>query len=936
MTCITVKVEAAKGRLSMNHVIYFGDPDGDRHDLVGGKAVNLAQLVAAGLRVPGGFTISTLAYAAALEQSGIGRSVCDLADRLDFDNLEAVEKASEKIRAMVVGIDLPQRLAEEIATACAEFGDDVQWAVRSSGTAEDTAEASFAGMHDTFLHISGAERVIDAVRRCWASMWSARALSYRRNNGFDNHSARIAVVIQKMVDAEVSGVMFTANPLNARTDEMVVNASYGLGEAIVSGSVNPDEFIVDAGTLKVKTARLGSKHEKIIRDPDAPSGTVTVTIPEADRARACLDDDQLAELAELGRAVTRHYEGLPQDVEWAYCDGQFHLLQARPITGVEFTWTEGFNDWQTVPERDDSLWTFKYAEQFWTGGITPLFYSVRARECHVGMVKTNERAGFEDLIDIRVFKYKHGTVYWNVDSDEARARYVLPRFARPGAATLVPPEMLERTLNEPLDVVRWLKAMVSFNSSPILAFHKWKKYVWEKYVFNEEAIAKATGLSEVALRRLSDDELWNYERSLQDLAIKFMDPLWVGAWTVAVMCSTLHASLVAKYYKGSNALIWQELISGLPANLQSQENHAFYELTEHIRKSDLLMKTYKENEGAEFFAELKNSEEGRSFLEQYHEFLRNHGHRGHADRDLYFKRRADEPRIDYEAFRLHLQVPDPVSPAEVEKRVVDKRELAVAEVMEHLGKGAFGPVKQKLFQLLQDEVIQFLVLREDWRHFIDRISYAKRKAFLEVGRRCVERGGLVDIDDCFFLGERELFETLKDTESKRLTQAKIAARRAQFERMESRTFSPPTFLRGDTPIEDATAAVAGSGPEMVGIGTSGGVAEGRARVLTSMSEIGSLQRGEILICNATDPGWSPVFTIISGLVIETGGMLAHGACLSREHGLPAVQIVGATQLIPDGARIRVNGTTGNVTILSETDDPASRDADATELEGEPA
>lgn len=919
----------------MNDVIHFEDVDGTRHDLVGGKAVNLAQLVAAGLRVPVGFTVSTHAYAAAIEESGIERSVLDSVEALDFDDLEAVESASEKIRTLVVGIELPEKLADEIRAACAQVGDDVRWAVRSSGTAEDTAEASFAGMHDTFLQINGPERVIDAVRRCWASMWSARALSYRHNNGFDHRAARIAVVVQQMVDADVSGVMFTANPLNTRTDEVVINASYGLGEAIVSGSVNPDEFTLDAGTLTVKTARLGNKHEKIVRDLHAPSGTATLGVGEADRARACLDEIQLAELAELGRAVMRHYDGLPQDVEWAYSDGQFHLLQARPVTGVEFTWPEGFNDWQSVPEREDSLWTFKYAEQFWTGGITPLFYSVRARECHLGMVKMNERAGFEDLVDIRVFKYKYGTVYWNVDSDEARARYVLPRFARPGATTLVPPEMLDRTLNEPLDVVRWLKAMVSFNSSPILAFHKWKKHVWETYIFNDDAIVKATGLSDLELRRVSDEELWKYQRRLQDLAIKFMDPLWVGAWTSAVMCSTLHANLVAKYYKGSNALIWQELISGLPSNLQSQENHAFYELTERIRSSDLLMKTFKEHEGAAFFAELEHSEEGYAFLDQYRKFLVNHGHRGHADRDLYFKRRADDPRIDYEAFRMHLQVSDPVSPVAVEKRVADKRELAVADVMEHLGKGAFGSLKQKLFQLLQDEFIQFLVLRDDWRHFIDRISYAKRKAFLEVGRRCVERGGLAEIDDCFFLGEREVFETLRETELTALTRAKIAARRAQFERMESRTFSPPTFLRGDTPIEGGPAAVAGSGPEMVGIGTSGGVAEGRARVLTSMSEIGSLQRGEILICNATDPGWSPVFTIISGLVIETGGMLAHGACLSREHGLPAVQIVGATQLIPDGARIRVNGTTGAVTVLPDVDALQTLDADATE-KSEPA
>ncbi|MGV0835915.1 PEP/pyruvate-binding domain-containing protein [Mycolicibacterium thermoresistibile] len=899
----------------MSNVIRFADPGATDPQLVGGKGMNLGELASAGFRVPKGFTVSTEAYANTLADSGASDRIFEILQGIDVTDLAQLESTSSAIRDVVTAVEMPDKLAHEIERAYAELGDDVHVAVRSSGTAEDTAEASFAGMHDTYLDIRGVDNVLDAVRRCWASMWTARAVSYRQEKGFDHRQARIAVVVQTMAEADVSGVMFTANPLNNRTDEMVINSAYGLGESIVSGVINPDEFTVDLGNLKVKQANVGNKKQKIVRAPDQPSGTVTLPVSDDDAARLSLPEEKVAELAALGREVMAHYGGLPQDIEWACVDGEFFLLQARPITAAKFTWPEGFNDWQNSPEDPDTLWTFKYAEQYWTGGITPLFFSVRARETQVGYDQMNARAGFQDLLGQRLYKYKYGTVYWNVDMDETRLRYVLPRFARPAGANVVPADMQQQFFAEPLDLVRWLKAMVSFSVSPVYSLSRWKKVIREDYLFNEAAVAKANGISEAELRALSDAELYRYQRDLQQYAIDFMDPLWFGAYTAMSMFFSLHGALLAKYYTGSNELLGQDLISGLPTTLQALENRAFFELTSMIRHSEALSETFKKHQGAAFFAELENSDEGREFLRKYREFLTEHGHRGHPDRDLIFKRRADDPVVDYEAFKVQLQAPEATPPVELEERVRARREAAEAEVVENLGQGTLGSVKQQLFKLLQHQIVDFLVLRDDWRHFIDRISYAKRKAFLEVARRCVERGRLEQQDDAFFLGETELFEVLNGTAQQPLVQAKIAARRPDFELFETRTFTPPTFIRGETPVDEAApAAIAGSG-SITGVGTSAGQVEGRARVLASMTEIGSLEQGDVLICNATDPGWSPVFGVISGLVIETGGMLAHGACLSREHGIPAVQIVGATQIIPDGAQVRINGTTGLVELL---------------------
>ncbi|PBC47569.1 PEP/pyruvate-binding domain-containing protein [Rhodococcus sp. ACPA1] len=899
----------------MSTAIRFADSGATDARLVGGKGVNLGELASAGFRVPNGFTVSTEAYTNTLAESGTTDKIFAILDGLDHKNLNQLEKTATEIRDVITSVEIPAALADEIARAYTELGDEIYVAVRSSGTAEDTASASFAGMHDTYLDIRGIDNVLDAVRRCWASMWTARAVAYREDYGFDHREASIAIVVQTMVEADVSGVMFTANPLNNRTDELVINAAYGLGEAIVSGIINPDEFTIDAATLNLKQANVGNKKEKIVRAPDKPSGTVTLPVSEEDAERLSLTDRQVAELADLGRKVMEHYGGLPQDIEWAYVDGEFYLLQTRPITAHNFTWPEGFNDWQNGPEDPDTLWTFKYAEQYWTGGVTPLFYSVRARETQVGYDNMNVRAGFQDLLGQRLYKYKHGTVYWNVDLDEKRLRYVLPKFARPAGANIVPLDMHEAMFNEPLDVVRWLKAMVSFSVSPVYSLSRWKKVIRNDYLFNKEAVAKANGLSEAELERLSDDELDKYQRGLQQYAIDFMDPLWFGAYTAMSMFFSLQGALVAKYYTGTNELLGQQLISGLPTTLQNVENRAFFALTSAIRNSEKLSAMFKQHQGAAFFKELEDNDEGRKFLDRYAEFITEHGHRGHPDRDLIFKRRGDDPAVDYEAFKVHLAAPESTPPAELETRVRDKRLAAEAEVLESLGRGTMGALKQQLFTLLQSQIIDFLVLRDDWRHFIDRITYAKRKAFLEVARRCVERGRLDSEDDAFFLGETELFEVLRGTAQKPLVQAKVTARRRDFDMFESRKFTPPTFMRGETLVEDALPAAEPGVGTMTGVGTSAGQIEGRARVLASMSEIGSLEQGDVLICNATDPGWSPVFSVISGLVIETGGMLAHGACLSREHGIPAVQIVGATQLIQDGARIRINGTSGVVELL---------------------
>lgn len=243
--------------------------------------------------------------------------------------------------------DVPHAIAKALVANYALLGDDCYVAVRSSGTAEDLAEASFAGLHDTLLDIRGAQAVIHAVKDCWSSLWSARAISYRHRNGFNHAEVDIAVVVQRMVASEISGVIFTGNPLTEATDEIVVNASWGLGEAVVSGIVTPDNFVVkDGDTLHVRDRILGNKEISIQRDVSKSHGTIEKPVAAADRERFCMTDDSVVKLCRIALRVQEHYDGFPQDIEWGYENGRFYVLQSRPITGVEWSWDADCEDWQ--------------------------------------------------------------------------------------------------------------------------------------------------------------------------------------------------------------------------------------------------------------------------------------------------------------------------------------------------------------------------------------------------------------------------------------------------------------------------------------------------------------------------------------------------------------------------------------------------------------
>ena len=309
------------------------DTTNDALETVGGKGRSLAQMTRAGFDVPVGFLLSTAAYRDFVADNELGARILELAGPEITDGRASFESASRSIKALITGCELSAGLKAELGAAYRALpGDDPAVAVRSSANAEDLPGLSFAGQQETYLNVSGPEALLEAVRNCWASLWTPQAISYRNEMGIESDAVAMAVVVQIMVPADVAGILFTANPATGERGEMIVNASFGLGEAVVGGQVTPDTFVVDRSTLTAKETMIGTKEQKIVSDGN--QGTRLVDVDEGERDASSLPEKLLTELAELAARVEGHFGGQPQDIEWAVADGKLWLLQSRPITNV--------------------------------------------------------------------------------------------------------------------------------------------------------------------------------------------------------------------------------------------------------------------------------------------------------------------------------------------------------------------------------------------------------------------------------------------------------------------------------------------------------------------------------------------------------------------------------------------------------------------------
>lgn len=892
---------------------------------MGGKGANLGELRRVGLPVPPAFCVTTSAYRRHLEDHALFAPIREALAAVDYGDPTGIERSARAIRERILAAPVSEAVRAEIRTAYARLSaprsDEPLVSVRSSATAEDLPGASFAGQHDTYLNVLGAEAVVEHVRRCWASGWTARAIAYRERQGFRDEPVWIAVVVQQMFPSEVAGVLFTANPITSNPDELLLNSSWGLGEAVVAGRVDPDQHRVEKRTLAIREKDIRDKRLMVVRG-DEGGGSREVAVPEELRRREALSDERVRELCEIGRRIEAHF-GFPQDVEWGFAQGRFAILQSREITGADLDCPEGMEAWQTPAARAELTserwtWSRAYSDELQTGPSTPLMYTFAQPHRIKTRLLALEYAGFTEFAghpaerwaDIPYFRWYGARAYYNTYFEREWMRIFIPPFARDDVALLpFPEEEREEIRKMPFDWLRFLRMLVRIEirhptRSLLGSTHTLYKN-FERWVEHANAVWEATDIESAgSVGELFGTLLRGREGNELDenVALPFNFYLYVLPHALRRLC--------ARWCGDEDGRICAALVSGLETPT-SEQNTAVWQLSRQVKASPVLTRLVLEETPGRILAALPESEDGRRFQAELERFLAAWGHRGAKERDPFHFRWAQKPERVFLSLKPLLPLDDQDDPARMEERLRERMLETKRECLRKLRRQPLGSLKAAFFRWFV-ELVQDYCYYRDWERFQnDRDGLHFRPLLEKVGRLLAGRGLLADPEDLFFLGIQEVILADAGNLCAKEIAVRVRARRRVYGRYTNR--EPPKYLRGweafdDGPLDEGDGSLRGTS-------ASPGTATGRARVCRSLDEIGRIEKHDILVTGATDPAWTTVFSIVSGIVIETGGVISHAVMISREYGIPCVaNLARACDRIPDGATITVDGSAGRVRI----------------------
>jgi pyruvate,water dikinase len=829
--------------------------DGTMLATVGGKAANLGVLTGARLPVPPGFCVTTEAY----------RRV-------------AAGVPLDEVRAALLAVEIPADIADEIRTRYRELGADAPVAVRSSATAEDLPFASFAGQQDTFLNVVGVDSVLEAVRRCWASLWTDRAVAYRESNGIDHNVVELAVVVQLMVDSAVAGVLFTANPVTGRRREAVIDANAGLGETVVSGSVNPDHFVVDTASGRILQRRLGDK--KIAIRSVAGGGTREVVL---DSAEPCLSDEQILELTALGDRVERHY-GSPQDTEWAIdADGKVWLTQARPITTLYPVPDSPSND-----GRGRHAYLCVSVAQGLYRPITPMgiasFRLIASGGRHMfGLPVPDALAGPAFFSDAGERVYVDATAILR----SRLGRFIVPKIfdvmeARTAAAM--------RSLFDDPDLSVRPGALRAARHILKLALRMGFPFRLVEAMLRPAAAERrldGVGGRLVALATLTGE---HDARTRLEHVIRALPavPTMLPKALPVPLAGFITLAFARRLLGGGEGL--ETVLRGLPHNVTTEMDLELWRVATELRGSGVDLSS----------GEIPPAVQG--FLDRY-------GHRAVAEIDPGMPRWSDDPAHILGVLANYLRLDDLDAAPDVQFR----RGAAEAEAMIQSLSRKAGGLRGRLVGFALRRTRRLAGLRETPKFFLIQFLAQIRRQLQHVGAELTDAGRLDRADDVFFLSLKDCREALDGKDFREI----VADRHESYDR-ELRRRRVPQMLLSDGTDPEAVAAPPADGA-MVGTAASTGRVTAVARVV--LDPVGAhLEPGEILVAPSTDPGWTPLFLTAGGLVMEMGGANSHGAVVAREYGIPAVVgVPDATHRIATGDEITVDGAAGTVSLLPGAD-----------------
>lgn len=846
--------------------------------VVGGKGAHLGELSRIeGVRVPAGFCVTTDAFRRIMAEVPSIDDQLDRLSRLELDDREGIRALSAEIRQTIEGVALPDDLAAVVTDALARLGEQGAYAVRSSATAEDLPTVSFAGQQDTYLNVVGSAAILQHISRCWASLFTERAVTYRLRNGFDHRKVHMAVVVQQMVFSQAAGILFTADPVTGNRKVAAVDASFGLGEALVSGLVNPDVFKVRDGEVVAKA--VAAKQLAVYAGP--VGGTRVLAIDPQRQEQPALTDAQVVRLVQLGRRIEAHF-GRPQDIEWCLVDDGFQIVQSRPITTLF-----------PIPETGDGenhVYLSVGHQQMMTDAMKPLGLSMWQLTALAPMHEAGGRLFVDATRRLASPASRAGLLEVAERSDPLTADALRTILERDGFIRPLPDEGSPGPL--------FGGAPAPIETDPAI-------------------VAGLIERSQASIAALRQDIRTKTGPALFDFLLEafqqhkrvLSDPLSMQAIMAGMEATWWLNDRLYEWLGEKNAA--DTLTLSAPNNVTSEMGLALLDVADVIRPHPEVVAFLRGVEDEGFLDELPALAGGTEARDAIEAYLDRYGMRCVGEIDITRPRWSERPTTLVPLILDNIKLFEPgAGPRRFEQGRQEARKKQ-QDLLERLRALPDGEQKADEAMRMIERVRTFIGYREYPKYAIVSRYFVYKQALLEEAERLVQADVVAEKEDIFYLTFQELHDVAR---TNKLDGQLIQRRKEAFRSYQSLT--PPRVLTSDGDAitgsyrRDDTPAGA-----LIGLPVSAGTVEGRARVIRDIAQA-DLEAGDILVTAYTDPSWSPLFVAIKGLVTEVGGLMTHGAVIAREYGLPAVVgVVDATRLIPDGQRIRVHGTDGYIEIL---------------------
>ncbi len=892
-------------------VLGFQDIDKSKLPIAGGKGANLGELTRIeGIQVPDGFCISTEAFKKIIGESPSVKKSLDQLSLLKVEDRHKIGEVSSEIRRVIEGIRIPQNIDNEITRHLEQLGENNAYAIRSSATAEDLPTASFAGQQDTYLNIIGKGSILKHISKCWASLFTERAVIYRIQNNFDHRKVQLSVVVQNMVFPQAAGIMFTADPVSSNRKVLSIDASFGLGEAMVSGLVNPDIYKVRDGKLidkKISTKRLAIY---AIKD----GGTKEQEIEPERQNKQVLTDEQILQLEQLGRKIEEHF-GSPQDVEWCLADDEFYILQSRPITTLFPipTYAKASVGEPAADGQENNVYVSVGHQQMMTDAMKPLglsFFLLTTRAVMLiagGRLFVDvtpmlaSRDGRETLIN--VLGKSDPLIKDALTTIVERGNFIksLPSAAK-GLPTALPNEKNESGPG------------ISNKRAPLPNYQTLNEY--DPTIVSDLIRSSQTSIAVLKqnIQTKSGSDLFNFIlEDIQQLKKTMADPQSFGVIMTGMNASSWINEKMNEWLGEKNAA---GIISqSVPNNITSEMGLALLDVADVIRPypevTDYLSQTEFGIKDDQFLDELVRLKGGKESRDAIHAFLNKFGMRCAGEIDITKTRWSEKPATLIPIILSNIRNFEPnagkLKYEQGQKEALKKEQ----DLLNRLKRLPEGELKAKETKRMIDLVRNFAGYREYPKYAIVNRYFIYKQALLKEAGLLAQTNVIHEKEDIYWLSFEELREVVRNN---KLDYQVISKRKEEHKFYEKLT--PPRVITSDGEIitgaykrENLPAGA------IVGLAVSSGVIEGRARVILNMEDA-DLEDGDILVTIFTDPSWTPLFVSIKGLVTEVGGLMTHGAVIAREYGLPAViGVENATKLIKNGQRIRVHGTEGYVELL---------------------